>query len=214
VNLAFFSGSTCYWQVRLEPSPLNGGANRTLVGYKAYAFNAANAFPSGDPYYLDTDPSNDKYITTSWRSAPLNSPEASLQGSQFQAEQVNGDIVITNGGHWALAGTGLANGDRLTGLLGFEVEGVVPGASPANTAVFAHSTYTSPPAVGPGIVDGTGFADMTTYVAPSGAIVFSSGSMQFTWGLDDFMITPGIRAAVQSAQAQLIMKNVVDTLTN
>jgi hypothetical protein len=65
-------------------------------------------------------------------------------------------------------------------------------------AVFAHSTYPSPPAVGPGVVNGGGYSDMTTYVAPSGATVFATGSMQFVWGLDDFVIAPGIRPLVQN----------------
>src|ERR1700730_7272930 len=35
LNLAFFGANTCYWQMRFEPSPANGAADRTEVAYKA-----------------------------------------------------------------------------------------------------------------------------------------------------------------------------------
>jgi hypothetical protein len=34
VNLGFFGANDIYWQIRLEPSPITGDANRTVVGYK------------------------------------------------------------------------------------------------------------------------------------------------------------------------------------
>src|SRR5918912_3318205 len=40
VNLGFFAANTCYWQIRLEPSPANGAANRTEVGYKDIAWDS------------------------------------------------------------------------------------------------------------------------------------------------------------------------------
>ncbi len=50
---------------------------------------------------------------------------------------------------------------------------------------------------------------MTTYVAPSGATVFATGSMQWSWGLDDFG-APTLRDARSNAAAQQITRNVLD----
>ncbi|MES4785340.1 MAG: hypothetical protein C4294_05415, partial [Nitrospiraceae bacterium] len=63
VGLAFFSGNTCYWQIRLEPSPTTGEPNRTIVAYKDEALRE-------DPYALDADPTNDHFITSRWREPP------------------------------------------------------------------------------------------------------------------------------------------------
>ena len=37
---------------------------------------------------------------------------------------------------------------------------------------------------------GRAFAASTLYYAPSGALVFNAGSMQWIWGLDDFRADP------------------------
>ncbi|MFL6692665.1 MAG: N,N-dimethylformamidase beta subunit family domain-containing protein, partial [Ramlibacter sp.] len=81
VHLGFFSGNQTYWQARLEPSPRTGDPNRTLVGYKDFS-------QSEDPYALDGDLSNDKYITVRFRDIqrlfgvndPVAQPENSLVG--------------------------------------------------------------------------------------------------------------------------------------
>src|SRR5262249_31398354 len=33
-SLGFFSGNGCYWQIRFEPSPATGAADRVVVAYK------------------------------------------------------------------------------------------------------------------------------------------------------------------------------------
>ena len=43
IGLGFFSANTCYWQIRLEVSPITGQANRTIVAYKDQAMTE-------DPY--------------------------------------------------------------------------------------------------------------------------------------------------------------------
>ena len=37
VGLAFFSANSIYWQIRYEPSPITGVADRTIVAYKEIA---------------------------------------------------------------------------------------------------------------------------------------------------------------------------------
>jgi len=193
VHLGFFSGNQTYWQVRMEPSR-SGEANRTIVGYKD---NAANE----DPYALDGDRTNDKYITIRWRDIaerynvndPVAQPENSLMGVMYHTDPVDGDVVVSNASHWAFANTGVVNGTRFRGLLGYETDAVFDnGYSPSGLEILA----TSP--------DPVGNSNMVTYTAPSGAVVFATGTIQWSWGLDDY----GGRGLVDAA-AQQMTRNVL-----
>ena len=64
VNLGFFGANTLYWQIRYEPSPISGVANRTVVGYKEDAANDPDA----------QTPSTYPLITTQFRFAHGNLP--------------------------------------------------------------------------------------------------------------------------------------------
>src|ERR1700731_416606 len=86
INLAFFAANACYWQIRLEPSTINGAIDRTLVGYKTNYVN--------DPYYSDADATNDKYITRLWRDTVGSTPEEELIGVEYITDPVNSDIIV------------------------------------------------------------------------------------------------------------------------
>jgi len=188
VNLAFFSGNTLYWQIRMEASPATGAANRVIVCYKSTTL---------DPYYTDSDPTNNKYVTTLWRAAPVSLPEEGLIGSQYIICCFDGDLIVSNGSHWVFAGTGVANGDHITGLLGYEMDGRF-GNEPANTV-----TLTSTP-----IPLARRDSQMTIYSAASGAQVFGTGSIQWSWGLDDFN-APALRTSRLSQTAITVTHNVL-----
>jgi hypothetical protein len=103
------------------------------------------------------------------------------------------------------ARTGLVNGSRLVGLLGYEVDmrfggfgSVVQLASSPFTIL--QSPFTS------------GTSHMTIYTAGSGAQVFATGSIQWSWGLDDFNgpSQGGLRPSRLSAAAQQITDNVLE----
>jgi hypothetical protein len=49
---------------------------------------------------------------------------------------------------------------------------------------------------------------MTVYGAPSGATVFATGSMQWSWGLDDYGV-PDVRPSYLNPAAQQITRNVL-----
>jgi hypothetical protein len=83
---------------------------------------------------------------------------------------------------WVFDGTNLVAGDRLPGLLGYEADRIFP-ASPAQVQRFAHSPYD--------VKGEQRYADMTYYVAPSGATVVATGSMQWNWGLDESFFLKG-----------------------
>lgn len=167
VHLGFFASNVGYWQVRMEPSPSTGQDARVMVGYKQ-DFHA-------DPM-LATDPSR---VTGRWRDAPVNRPEAALVGVMFEpgAFGMDTDMVMASAPDWISAGADVASGSALKGLLGPEVDSLAP-SSPAGIAVVAASPYTTP-------TGQSGVAHATVYTAPSGAIVFAAGSMQWNWGLDD-----------------------------
>jgi hypothetical protein len=184
VHLGFLSANTCYWQIRLEPSPVRGTANRTMVCYKDRY--------SEDPLY---NVANYK-VTSLWRGVPVGWPEEELLGVQFEYFPVNSDLVVDNPTHWIFAGTGLQKGDKLVGLLGYEADRIF-GGGPKDIVRLCRSP----------VNNGTGgFSDMTIYQAARGNYVFAAGSMQFTWGLDDGGNLT--RTTLINSKAQQMMRNL------
>ena len=170
LHLAFLGANAAYWQIRLEPG-LGNVANRTMVCYKDIA---------KDPVSQSTNINVKSTATGQWREVDhggYTRPEVELIGVQYYYWPVDTDMVVKNTNHWLFAGTGLKNGDRLIGLCGYEADRVTPD-SPANIVKLAESPIDSGFEVG--------FHNMTVYQHPSGAIVFSTGSMQWSWGLDNF----------------------------
>ncbi len=171
VNLGFFSANDVYWQIRLEASA-GGVANRVVVCYKDYA--------------LDPN-SNDSLKTTTWRSYPLNLPEQSLIGVQYTSTVLNNNVpyVVSNSSHWVYAGTGFRDGDSVPGIVGYENDNDFEKSPlPAGTGytLLANSPYTSNE-------NQPDHHNASIYQAPSGAWVFGSGTMSWSWGLDhpDFL---------------------------
>ena len=231
VSIGFFGSNICYWQIRLEPSRITGEVNRTVVAYKEMAdldplgglkvelgtVNSPVEIAAGrqlnygidKPERAEIATTNHKspalysLVTTRWRDRTVGSPEDALIGVMYETFQVNSDIVIDeNAPDWLLKKTGLKKGDKLPGLLGYEVDRMF-GNAPKNIVRVAHSPY---PYGG-----GTRYADMTIYTADSGAKVFATGSMQWGWGLDDYN-APQLRPPVLNAGAQQITRNVLAKL--
>jgi hypothetical protein len=174
VNLGIFASNVLFWQIRFEPSS-TGIADRTMVSYKELA--------SMDPV---SDPS---LVTTRWRD--LGEPEGELLGVQynlFSAPTVS-DIVVTNASHWLFDGTGVTNGTIFPNVEGYETDSLYP---PSGATVLAHSPY---PRDDPQV-----FGDMTIYTAASGALVFATGTMEWSLGLDDFRLA---RASFQRCSKSL-----------
>lgn len=207
VSLGFFSSNTCYWQIRFEPSRITQDINRTIVAYKEGV--------TLDPFMRDASPNNDNLVTTNWRKKPVNLPEDALIGVMYETFQVNADIHINQTApNWLLADTQLSQNNiqalranskaplkemRLEGLLGYEVDRMF-GNAPPNTIRIAHSPYR--------YGKGTRYSDMSVYTANSGATVFATGTMQWSWGLDDYN-APQLRPSVISPDAQAITRNIL-----
>ena len=197
VHLAFLGADVCYWQIRFEPNA-SGSEDRTIVAYK----EAAGTL---DPLAIDRQPQNDRLITGRWRDRPTSRPEERLVGVMYAADPVDADIIVSQADHWAFAGTGLKNGDALRGLLGYEVDAMYGGGPPAIERL-AHSPF-----VEQGTQGKVRYADMTMYAAASNALVFATGSIQWSWGLDDYN-APVWHTARASAAAQRITRNVLDRM--
>src|SRR5213592_1198025 len=123
VHLGFFGANAVFWQVRFEASPLTGAADRVVVGYKT-------------PRSID--PVQGPTTTIQWRDPFLNRPEQQLIGVQFSGERAdaspNVPYVVANSSSWVYAGTGLADGDSIPGLVGYEMDSSMSSA-PLPTSV-------------------------------------------------------------------------------
>jgi hypothetical protein len=191
IHLGFFGANTGYWQVRFVDSVHGKQPNRVMLCHKS---------ARRDPY---SKLSQQCHLTTcQWRDHPANAPEAQLLGVMYCADPVDGDIVIINAQHWLFNGSGLDDGSRLPGLLGYEVD-CVHGSSPDNLVVLANSPWSK-------LNDSEqkGFANMTIYSTEKGALVFAAGTIQWSWGLDDFNV-PALRASRDNLSAQQITRNIL-----
>ncbi|HWW00029.1 MAG TPA: LamG domain-containing protein [Candidatus Acidoferrum sp.] len=199
ISLAFFSGNTCYWQVRFEPSGITGALDRTMVCYKYSAYQL-------DPFATGGNPSQYPFITTLWRNNSVKPPEDALVGVLY-GFQVTTNIVIYNPSHWVCAGTGFTNGSVLQLLAGYEIDGLGTN-TPVGTALIAHS----PVAVTSGTNHLLGYSDMTMYTAQSGSDVFGAGTVQFAQGFDPLFVY-GPRPLIHpNPGAQQMTRNILARL--
>jgi hypothetical protein len=177
INLGFFSANTAYWRVRFEPSS-TGQPNRVMAVYK-------------ENWALDPIAQQDSsQATNQFRSPELNRPENALLGVMYighTGDFYGGfDQVVSNAADPYYANTNLNNGDKLTGLVGYEWDAVVNnGFTPAGLVILSQSPV-SPTEIGPYLPLGTNttISNAVRYTARSGAKVFSTGSLHWIWGLD------------------------------
>ena len=186
----------------ISEAELSGYLPKHVARQRLFALNERDSFDPSQSYLLQTalkftlfsdDPIRTLMVTSTLPGEGktvcanyLARTLASVRQGKFLL--VDGDLVIEAPPTWVVEGTELEHGTHLPGLLGYEVDGFDE-ASPANTAIVAHSPV------------GTRFAASTIYTAPSGAVVFNAGSMQWIWGLDDFNAAlsdhPRVSPAVQ-----------------
>ena len=196
MNLAFFSANTAYWRVRFEPSSA-GAANRVMVCYKA----------PGDPVTP----------TERFRDPSTNRPENALMGVMYIGDHgalYGGfDFVVANASDPYFANTGLNNGDKLVGLVGYEWDAIVNnGFTPAGVVTLASSLVT-PQEIAPGIpTTATQISHSVRYTAPGGGKVFSTGSIQWIWSLDSGDGISPVNPSRVDARAQQIFVNILSDM--
>jgi hypothetical protein len=198
VNMAFFSGNEVFWKTRLENS-IDGtnAANRTLVCYKETLA------------FAKIDPSDPPTWTGTWRdpsfSPPADGgrPENSLTGTLFAVNGTGTDnpgtqsikVPAADGKmrFWRnTAAASLAPNATYTlpaQTLGYEWDvDSDNGSRPAGAFRLSTATYTltADYLLDWGATYGAGTAThhLMMYRAPSGALVFGAGTVQWSWGLD------------------------------
>jgi hypothetical protein len=178
-NLAFIGANTGFWQMRYE----NG--RRTIVEYRK----------------TNKDPEPDPALKTVMFSRLVPSrPECTLLGIQSIVEPDNQSIGIHDlgvnpaglGDPW-FRGTGFTATSVLPELVGYEWDLISPGCP-------------TPPLTGLFHYEGKPDFDSVRYTAPSGARVFSAGTLRFSWGLDD-------RTGHGDGRLRRFMQNALDDLT-
>ena len=176
VNESFIGGNIGYWQARYAD------ADRTLIEYRS-----ASLDPEPDPQL--------KTVPFSKLATPR--PECTLLGIGYPGGLAKLTDPIRSYTVTAAAmanpwfrNTGLTAGSTITDSVGYEWDTFKSGCV-ANAQVLLH--YSGAPAN----------ADAVAYTAPSGAQVFSDGTMQLTWALDDYGHAPHADTRVQAMFANL-----------
>ena len=209
VNLAFMSGNEVFWHTRYEPS-IDGSKTpyRTLVVYKESHTNQ-NEIGDLQPG-RKIDPMKNVW-TGHWRDAsPFNpegpKPENALMGTIFTVNANQQDSLIVPAKYGKLRFwrntevAALKDGEQVVlgnGILGHEWdEDLDNGFRPAGLIRMSETAVDGVPyAQDDGSVfdAGTATHNLTLYRAPSGALVFGGGCVQYSWGLDNFHDNPTAR---------------------
>jgi hypothetical protein len=222
VSLAFLSGNEMFWKTRWEPS-IDGSntANRTLVTYKETHYNAPRD-PKDPPTWTGTfmDP----------RFSPPGDggqPQNALTGQLFTVNAGTTDITVP-----AVYGkmrfwrntrvAGLASGqsttlDAGTGTLGYEWDvdsdngfrpaGLMDMSATTDTTAQPFTDY------GSETTTLTTTHHLTLYRAPSGALVFGAGTVQWAWGLDSANPSGNVDSAMQQGTVNLFADTGVQPAT-
>jgi hypothetical protein len=190
VNLMFLSGNEVYWRTRYEASAdASHTPYRTLVCYKE-TWSYAKIDPAAEWTGTWRDP---RYAP---RAQGANRPENSLTGTIYMSNHDdlamtvpaaqgkfrmwrNTSVATLSAGATATlaphtvgyeSDEDLDNGHRPPGLINLST---TTGPTPEYLVDFGNT-----------VQPGTTTHNMTMYKAPSGALVFSAGTIQWTWGLD------------------------------
>jgi hypothetical protein len=181
VNMAFFSANNFYYRITWAPSA-SGRNNRRIHCDK-------NALPPSTTY--------------EWRLLSPQHPENEIGGVMTQGVANLRPFLVSDANSWIYAGTGLStytgngtdhvitggpNQNALPGIIGYEFDArasTTPGLSayasfePPGLQTLGHSFV---PASDGNATDS--WSDATFYTAPSGAMVFSAGTIQWSWGVE------------------------------
>ncbi|MTE19814.1 phosphoribosylamine--glycine ligase [Streptomyces sp. TRM43335] len=155
-SLVFLSANTMYWQVELGPSP-SGAPDRLLHCRKRRGPGRS----------------------LRWRDQ--GEPEQQVLGVQYAGQVPRPyPLVVRNAHHWLWESTGAAEGDELPGMVAGEADRYFPRAPlPPHTerVLLAHSPYED-------ASGGHRHQETSLYRAPSGALVFASGTFAWSPALD------------------------------
>jgi hypothetical protein len=208
VGLAFLGADASYWQIRFEPDSA-GTPDRTIVCYKVQTIDNDLAL---DPLYGQ----DNTLLTAHWRDPIVARPENALIGVMFSdlTHQQQGFPwrVSSQAKSALLDGTGLQAGQQYgCGLVGYEWDrAFANGTSPAGLQVLGASLTINDSKK-------ADTSDTTYYIAPSGAMVFATGSIYWTLALDGYRfqidklcigqnpVVPGMQKLMANVMAALVV---------
>lgn len=179
-NLAFVGADIGSWRIRYADN------HRSIIEYRS---------PTLDPDQTAGE--------TTGHFRDFGEPECTLRGVEFTKGEQSGtdsprDYRVNNAAlsdPW-FVGTGFSSGDVLRGAVGYEWDTPIAGCHDDQTVFFR---YVGPPANGAAV----------RWSAPSGAQVFSAGTMQFSWDLDGWTTSKDA-----DPRLQRFFQNVLSSLTN
>ena len=191
VSLAFFSGNEVFWKTRWAGDSSNT-PYRTLITYKETHFTSP------------VDPQDPPTWTGAWAdprfSPPADGgqPQNALTGQEFIVNSGTTDIRVPSQysklriwRNTAIAKLAAGQSKTLgagTGTLGYEWdEDADNGFRPAGLFDMSSTTATAQIFTDYGslVANGPATHHLTLYRAPSGALVFGAGTVQWAWGLDN-----------------------------
>ncbi|MFI6129751.1 N,N-dimethylformamidase beta subunit family domain-containing protein [Micromonospora sp. NPDC051141] len=158
-SLAFFGANSVYWHVRVAAAA--DGRPERLV-------ECAKTRP---------DPGEDAAgPTVTWRD--LDRPEQALLGVQYNGIVLTPQpLVVRSADHWVWAGTGVADGDRIPGVVAGEADGLNAGVPRPGGTMLSSSPY-------PAQQGGRRLQGTHVHETPQGAVVFATGTLGWTMALD------------------------------
>ncbi|MGC0417688.1 DUF4082 domain-containing protein [Embleya sp. AB8] len=216
VNLAFLSGNEVFWKTRWENGGINGDGpdHRNLVAYKDTHANQS------------IDPLGPSMWTGTWRDPRFSPPgdggrpENNLTGTIFTVNCCTTDMYAngTDGRlrlwrNTRLATLGPTAQTTLgSGTLGYEWDSDLDnGARPAGLIRLSSTVHSGMSVLqdqGSTYADGSSTHSLTLYRAPSGALVFGAGTVQWAWGLDVYRV--GANGTVDVAMQQATVNLFAD----
>jgi hypothetical protein len=181
VNMAFFSANNFYYR-HVWSASASGAPLRRIHSDKGAQTGLA---------------------TVEWKNLATPRPENEIGGVLLGGAANARHFLVNDASHWIFAGTGLRtytgngttgvvtsgpNQNALPGLIGYEFD-----TRAVNSSALAQFISYDPPGLqtlGHSFVPASdngvnAWSDATIYTAPSGATVFSAGTMQWSFGVDN-----------------------------
>lgn len=202
VNLAFLSGNEVFWKTRFEASV--DGSNTPYRTMAIYKETHSRISPTGELQPGGKiDPLKDVWTGT-WRdSSPFNpegaQPENALTGTIFTVNAYRNDPLVVTGKYaklrfWRNTEVAKLKPEESValakGILGHEWdEDLDNGFRPAGIIHLSETTVDGLQYIqdfGSVYDSGTATHHLTLHRVKSGALVFGAGTVQYTWGLDNF----------------------------
>jgi hypothetical protein len=211
IGLAFLGADTSEWQIRFQPDSA-GTPDRTIICYKDASLDPMTGV-------------DNSVVTTEWREPPVSRPENALIGIMFSSYNSSTAFpwhvsASTTGPIPLFQNTGLRAGQTLgCDVVGYEWDMVFDnGSSPPGLVTLATSTTLSLDNGVEGSVATKVPPDTSNtayYIAPSGAMVFASGTINWGFALDSLRLASSNICQGRSQEIGAIknlMANVMDAI--